>query len=116
MLKILENFGNKRPFLILTRSPNQYHKYMKPSIKIKPKDVHKGSIMISDDMLGARNSFQIDETFTRVRHDVLDVYYISQSHFGLPRQSIRINSDRRILFTQTLRDIEGVCKDIGAML
>ena len=38
---------------------------------------------------GAKNSCQIDEFFTRGRHEDLDVYYISQSYFALPRQSIR---------------------------
>ena len=42
-------------------------------------------------MLGAKNSSQIDEFFTRGRHEDLDVYYISQSYFALPRQSIRNN-------------------------
>ena len=36
-------------------------------------------------MLGARNSSQIDEFFTRRRHEILDVYYISQSYFLLYR-------------------------------
>ena len=64
-------------------------------------------------MLGARNSSQIDEIFTRGRHEDLDVYYMSQSYFGLPRQSIR-NSDRLILFEQTLRDVQSMYYDIGA--
>ena len=64
-------------------------------------------------MLGARNSFQIDEFFTRRRHEDLDVYYISQSYFALPRQSIRNNSDRLILFKQTLRDVQSLYHDIG---
>ena len=53
-------------------------------------------------MLEARNNSQKDEFFTRGRLEDLDVYYISQSYFGLPRQSNRINSDRLILFKQTL--------------
>ena len=65
-------------------------------------------------MLGARNSSQIDEFFTRGRHEDLDVYYISQSYFALPRQSIRNNSDRLILFKQTLRDVQSMYHDIGA--
>ena len=52
--------------------------------------------------------------FTRGRHEDLDVYYISQSYFGLPRQSIRNNSDRLILFKQTLRDVQSMYHDIGA--
>ena len=65
-------------------------------------------------MLGARNSYQIDEFFTRGRHEDLDVYYISQSYLALPRQSIRNNSDRLILFKQTLRDVQSMYYDIGA--
>ena len=63
-------------------------------------------------MLGARHNSQKDEFFTRGRHEKLD-YYISQSYFGLPRQSIRNNRDRLILFKQTLRDVESIFKDIG---
>ena len=113
MLKILEKIGNKRPIHIKTRSPNQYPNY-KTNNEIKPMNKHKGSVVIFDDMLGAKNSSQIDEFFTRGRHEDLDVYYISQSYFALPRQSIRNNSDRLILFKQTLRDVQSMYYDIGA--
>ena len=113
MLKILEKIGNKRPIHIITRSPNQYPNY-KTSNEIKPINKYKGSVVIFDDMLGAQNSSQIDEFFTRGRHEDLDVYCTSQSNFGLPRQSIRNNSDRLILFKQTLRDVQSMYHDIGA--
>ena len=113
MLKVLEKIGNQRPIHIITRSPNQYP-YYKTSNEIKPKNKYKGSVIIFDDILGARNSSQIDEFFTRGRHEDLDVYYISQSYFALPRQSIRNNSDRLILFKQTLRDVQSMYYDIGA--
>ena len=113
MLKILEKIGNKRPIHIKTRSPNQYPNY-KTSIEIKPINKYKGTIVIFDDMLGARNSSEIDEFFTRGRHEDLDVYYISQSYFGLPRQSIRNNSDILILFKQTLRDFQSMYYDTRA--
>ena len=113
MLKVLEKIHNKRPIHIITRSPNQNPNY-KTSNEIKPINKYKGSIVIFDDMLGAKNSSQIDEFFTRGRHEYLDVYYISQSYFGLPRQSIRNNSDRLILFKQTLRDVQSMYYDIGA--
>ena len=110
MLKILEK---KKPIHIVTRSPNQKPNY-KTSNEIKPKAMqYKGSIVIFDDMLGAQNSSQIDEFYTRGRHENLNVSYISHSYFGLPRQSIRNNSDRKILFKQTLRDVEIMYKDIG---
>ena len=113
MLKILEKIGNKRPIHIITRSPNQYPNY-KTSKEIKPINKYKGSVVIFDDMLGAKSSSQIDEFFTRGRHEDLDVYYNSQSYFGLPRQSIRNNSDRLILFKQTHRDVQSMFYDIGA--
>ena len=65
-------------------------------------------------MLGARNSSQIDEFFTKGRHENLDVYCISESYFGLPRKSIRNNSDILKLFKQTLRDVQNMYYDIGA--
>ena len=113
MLKILEKISNKKPIHIITRSPNQYPNY-KTSTEIKPINKYKGSVVIFDDMLRAKNSSQIDEFFTRGRHEDLDVYYISQSYFALPRQSIGNNSDRLILFKQTLRDVQSMYYDIGA--
>ena len=112
MLKILEKTGGKRPIHIITRSPNQNPNY-KTSIEIKPINKNKGSVVIFDDMLGARNSPQKDEFFTRGRHEDLDVYYISQSYFASPRQSIRNNSDRLILFNQALGDVRSMYYDNG---
>ena len=59
MLKVLEKIDNKRPIHIITRSPNQYPNY-KTSNEIKPIHKYKGSVVIFDDMLGAKNSSQID--------------------------------------------------------
>ena len=103
MLKILEKIGNKRPLDILTRSHNQYRSY-KTSTDNKPIKIKKISCFF-DDMLGTRNKSQIDESFTRGRHEDLTVYYLSQSYFSLPRQRIRNNSDRTKLFKQTLGDV-----------
>ena len=97
MIKMLEKIDNQRPIHIITRSPKQYPNY-KTSTEIKPIDKYKGSVKIFDDMLGARNCSQIDEIFTRGRHESLDVFYNSQSSFALPRQTIRNKSDRLILF------------------
>ena len=65
-------------------------------------------------MLGARNGSQIDDFFSRGKHEDLTVDYISQSYFGLPRGSIRNDSDRLILFKQTLRDYQSMYYDSGA--
>ena len=42
------------------------------------------------------------------------MFYVSQSYFGLPRQSIRNNNDRLILFKQTLGDVQSMYYDIEA--
>ena len=113
MLKILEKIGNRRPIQIITRSRNQNLNY-KTSNEIRPISKYKGSIVIFVDMLVARNSSQIDKFFTRGRHKDFYVYYISQRYFALPRQNIRNNCDRLILFLQTLRDVQSMYYDIGA--
>ena len=65
MLKILEKIDNKRPIHIITRSANQYPNY-KTSNEIKPINKYSGSVVIFDDMLGAKNSSQIDEFLLEV--------------------------------------------------
>ena len=84
MLKILEKTGEKPPIHIITRSPDQYPNH-KTSNEIIPIDKYRGSVVIFDDTLGVRNKSQIDELFTRGRHENLDVYSISQNYFVLPR-------------------------------
>ena len=113
MLKILDKMGNKGPIHIITRSPNQYPNF-KTSIETKPIEKYKRSVVIFDDLLGSRNSFKIEEFFTRGRHENLDVHYISQSYFSLQRKSIRNISHRILLFKQTLRDVQSMYYDIGA--
>ena len=83
-------------------------------MKLNQTKNRKEQFVFFDEMLGARNSSQLDDFFTRGRHEDLDVYYISQSYFALSRQSIRNNNDRKILFKQTLRDVQSMYFDIGA--
>ena len=89
MLKVLKKTGNKRPVHIITRSPNQYPNY-KTSNEIKPISKYKGSVVIFDDMLGAKNSSQIDEIFTRGGHEDLDVYFINQSYLVYRDKTLKI--------------------------
>ena len=65
---MLEKTGNQRPVHKISRSPNQYPNY-KTTKEIKPINKYKGSVVIFDDMLGARKSSQLDEFFTRGRHE-----------------------------------------------
>ena len=105
-LEKLKEIGNKRPVHIITRSPNQYPNY-KTSNENKTINKNKRSIVIFDDMLGAQNSSQNNDFYTMGRHEGIELfYYISQSYFSLPRQTIRNNSDIKRLFKQTLRDVQ----------
>ena len=108
----MEKIGNKRPIHIITRLPNQYPNF-KTSNEIKPINKNKGLVVTFDDILGAQNSSQMNDFYTRGRHEHLGVYYISQSYFPLPRQSIRNNCDRLILFKRTLRNVQSMYYDIG---
>ena len=92
MLKILEKKDSKRRIHIIIRSPNQYPN-CRTYAESKPVHSFEGSLITFDDMVGARNSSQIDEILTRRRREDSDVYLISQSYFGLLRQSVRNNSD-----------------------
>ena len=47
------------------------------------------------------------------RHNNLDIYYLSESYFDLPKRSIINNSNKRFLFTRTLKDIEKKYRDVG---
>ena len=80
MLRIQEKIGNQRPIHIETRSANQYPNY-KTSNEIEPINKYKGSIIIFNDVLGGRNSSQLDEFYARGRHEGLSVFYVSQSYF-----------------------------------
>ena len=77
MLKVLEKIGNKRPIHIITRSPNQYPKY-ETSTEIKQINKYKGSVVSFDDMLGARNSSQIDDF---LREEDMKIFFMKSKLF-----------------------------------
>ena len=58
-------------------------------------------------------SRDIDQYFIRGRHNYLDIYYLSQSYFDLPKRTIRNNSNKISLFNQTLKDIEHIYRDVS---
>ena len=66
-------------------------------------------------MLLSKQESNIDLFFTGGRHNNIDIYYISQSFFNLPKNTIRNNSNIIILFKQTLRDIILLFHDIAGL-
>ena len=72
----------------------------------------RGCCVVFDDMLDS-NQKLIGPFFTRGRHKFCDVHYLSQSYFDVPKKTIRNISNIKILFQQTLKDVEHVFKDIA---
>ena len=72
-------------------------------------------MVVFDDMLLSKQGSNIILFFTGGRHQHNDIYYVSQSYFNLPNNTIRDNSNIIILFKQTLRDIILLFHDIAAL-
>ena len=66
-------------------------------------------------MLGSKEAKDIDAFFGRGCHQNLDIYYISQSWYDLPKNTIRSNCSRIMLFPQTLKDITMIYNDISVL-
>ena len=117
MLKILSRMLD-RDIYIITKSPPEQYTNSKIKIKeindeIKPLNEYENGIIIFDDILGSSNSRFIDQFFIRGRHNNLDIYYLSQSYFDLPKRTIRNNSNKLILFNLTLKDIEHIYRYVA---
>ena len=117
MLKILSRMPD-RDFFIFIKSPPEQYLNSKIKIKeinddIKPLNEYENGVIVFDDILGSSNSRYIDQFFIRGRHNNLDIYYLSQSFFDLPKRTIRNNSNKKILFNQTLKDIEHIYRDVA---
>ena len=99
-------YQKQEPIFIITKSLNQYPKIkVQTSDEIQPLNEYENSVVVFDDMLLSKQESNIDLFFTRGRHNNIDTYYISQSYFHLPKNTIRNISNIIILFKQTLRDI-----------
>ena len=116
---------NTRKIHIITRSPEQYSntallafgieiEQVKVEEDLEDKSIQdfQNCCVVFDDMLDTSQKL-IDPFFTRGRHNDLDVYYLSQSYFDLPKRTIRNNSNIIILFQQTLKDVQHIYTDIA---
>ena len=109
-------FQKQEPIFIITKSINQYPNIKaQTSDKIEPLEFYENGIVVFDDMLLSKQESNIDLFFTRGRHNKIDIYYISQSYFHLPENTIRNNSNIIFLFKQTLRDIILLFHDIAGL-
>ena len=117
MLQILSRISNRDIYIITKSTPEQYTnskiKIKEMNDEIKPLSEYENGIVVFDDILGSSNSRFIDQFFIRGRHKNLDIYYLSQSYFDLPKRTIRKKSNKIILFNQTLKDIEHIYRDVA---
>ena len=106
----------QEPIFIFTKSLNPYPKInAETSDEIHPFELYENSTVVFDDMLLSKQESNIDLFFTLGRHNNIDNYYISQIYFDLPKNTIRKNSNKIILFKQTLRDIILLFNDIAGL-
>ena len=81
---------------------------MKEIVEIKPLSEYENAIVVFDDSLGSSKSRVIDQFFIGGRHNKLDISYRSQFFFDLPKRTIRKNSNKIILYNETLKEIENI--------
>ena len=73
-------------------------------------EASKRNLLVLDDiMLGPQNN--VEAYFTRGRHNNIDVFYITQSYFRLPRQTIRENSNIFMFFMQDRKNLAHIFSD-----
>ena len=73
-------------------------------------DASRRNLLVLDDiMLGPQN--KVEAYFTRGRHNNVDVIYITQSYFRLPRQSIRENANIFVFFPQDGKNLSHIFND-----
>ena len=118
MLKIFSRIKPDRDIYKINKKPREQYSNCKIKIKeiggeIKPLYEYGNGIIVFDGGLASSNSGDIDQFFIRGRHNNLDVYYLSQSYFDLPKRTIRSISNKIILFNQTLKDIDYIYRDVA---
>ena len=73
-------------------------------------DPFRKNLLIFDDiMLGPQN--KAEAYYTRGRHNNVDVFYIAQSYFRLPRQTVRENANLFIFFKQDNTNLSHIFQD-----
>ena len=106
----------QEPFFIITKSLNQYPKIKaQTSNEIQPFENWENSTVVFDYTLLSKQECNIDLFFTRGLHNIIVIYYISQTYFHLPKYTNRIISNLFISFEQTLKDIILLFHDIAGL-
>ena len=89
----------QEPIFITRKSLNQFSNIKaQTSDEVQPLENYENSTVVFDDMLLSKEESNIDVFLTRGRHNNIDIYYISQSYFHLPKNTIRNYSNILFLF------------------
>ena len=70
---------------------------------------YKNLLILDDIMLGPQS--KAEAYYTRGRHNNFDVFYISQSYFRLPRQTVRENANFFVFFLQDKNNLSHIYND-----
>ena len=85
------------PFLVISESPNEYpNNKAQTSDETQPLNEYENSTVVFVDFFVIKTKSNFDLFFTRVRHNNIDIYYISQSCFHLPKNAVCNNSNINI--------------------
>ena len=113
MLGILKDY-NSNDVYIICRSKNQYlEKYLNQSQDIEDIEFYENSHVIFDDMLGCKEANHIDQFFTRSRHNNINVFYITQSWYAIPKNTVRVKASIIYIFQQSKQDTQSLYNDIA---
>ena len=69
----------------------------------------KNILVLDDVMLNSQN--KAEAYYTRGRHNSVDVFYITQSYFRLPRQTVRENANFYVFFPQDKKNLIHIFND-----
>ena len=115
---ILSLLKDKNPddVYIFCKIDNQYpSRYHNQSCEILSLEYYGNKTVVFDGMLRSKETKDIDGFFTRRRHQNPDIYYTSKSWYDLPKNTIRNNCIRIMLFPQTSKYITMINNDISGL-
>ena len=115
LMNSILNKLNRNDVYIICRRRDQYpNKYINQSTEIKSLEDYRNKTVIFDDMLGDKQSREIDQFFIRSQHQNINVYYISQSWYDLPKNTIRNICSVIMMFKQTAKYMV-LYNDVGGL-
>ena len=87
--------------------------YENPSDLPDIKNIPEGTLVIFDDLMTDKTAQKkAGDIFTKGRPRGINIIFITQSYYEVPKRTIRDNSNFLILFNQNTRAVESLYRDI----